>query len=84
MVGVQPVLEELDLSHNLLSEIELDGCAGLKTLKLNNNRFEFVDLSVNDKIDWLQIFGNNIAGADMDAFVRLSPSQQARRFMLSI
>lgn len=60
-----PNLTLLDLTRNLISDINLSGNPQLEELYLGNNQLEELDLSYQTQLTHLEIFMNDIAELDL-------------------
>jgi len=53
-------LISLDLSNNIIIEIDLNYFENLEQLNLNNNKIKEINLSENNKLRKLNLFKNNL------------------------
>lgn len=66
-----PNLVFLDLTKNLLAELDVSGNPLLEELYIGNNQIEELDLSKNTQLTHLEIFMNDLTDLDLTAAPRL-------------
>ena len=66
-----PNLKLLDLTRNLITDIDLSANKLLEELYLGNNDLDEIDLSQNTQLTHLEIFINNISELDLSALGKL-------------